>query len=105
MYALHDAELTVTTLPPPHVAIGPTDQLERRAVEATERGSLTTEDRHNVMYSSAAAVLLLLKGSAEGFAEMLEMVEERESKTAAPGFDTDIDGEVDDREERVDVYA
>ena len=75
MFAPQDPGLAIGAMPPPQAVIGPTDQLERRAVEATERGSLTTDDRRNVMYSSTAAVLQLLESSAQDYAAMLEVMD------------------------------
>jgi hypothetical protein len=98
MYALYEPGLAISGLPPPQPAPGPTDQLERRAVEPTERGALTTEDRPNIMYSSTAAVLQLLESSAKGFAELMAVVRGED------GAPTDLKPGVDVGE-RVDVYA
>jgi hypothetical protein len=99
MYALHDAGLAISALPTPQVTVGATDQLERRAVEATERGSLTTNDRHNIMYSSTAAVLQLVENSAENYAEMLAIFEA--SASVAPA---DVASSVS-AGQNLDVYA
>ncbi len=99
MYALHEAGSTVTGLPPPQPAVRPTDELEQRAVEATERGSLTTEDRHNIMYSSTAAVLQLLESSAREFEKLMAVVRGDDAATA-PAFDEGAEAG-----QRVDIYA
>jgi hypothetical protein len=99
MYALHEAGSTVTGLPPPQPTVKLTDELEQRAVEATERGSLTTEDRHNIMYSSTAAVLQLLETSARDFAALMELVHGDDAATA-PGFDEGAEAG-----QHVDIYA
>jgi hypothetical protein len=98
MYALHDAGLAVNALPTPQRAIGPTDQLEKRAVEATERGSQQADDYRSTMYSSTSAVLQLVKSSAEGFAEMLEVVDEADGTMASVGARLEAG-------QQVDVYA
>jgi hypothetical protein len=96
MYALQDSGLAVSAMPSPQVTIGPTDQLERRAVEPTERSTLATEDRQNVMYSSPAAVLQLLEDSAQGYAMMMEVanpaIDGEPSQPAAAG---DVGRELD----------
>ena len=102
MYALQDAGLAVSPLSPPQLPGGATDQLERRAVEATERGSLAAEDRHTVMYSSTAAVLQLLQSSAEGFAKMMEVVGEGETDTVLGGSGTKTGAYLG---QRVDTFA
>ena len=98
MYPLHDAGLAVSAPPTPHQAIGPTDQLERRAVEATERGSQETEDYRSTMYNSTSAVLQLVQSSAEGFAEMLEALGEADATVTPAGAQPEAG-------QRVDVYA
>ena len=72
MYALHDATPVVGTTPLVQAPTGPAQQIERRAVESTERGSLESQDRDSALYDSTAAVLQLVEGSAQSFAEMLE---------------------------------
>jgi len=100
MYALHEAGSAVTGLPPPQPAVRPTDELEWRAVEATEQGSLATEDRHNIMYSSTAAVLQLLEASARDFAALMEVVNGDDAAAGSTDFNTDADAG-----QGVDVYA
>ena len=101
MYALHDPGLAVSALPPPSPAIGPTDQLERRAVEATEQGSLQTEERYGALYSSTAAVLQLVESSAQGFAEILAAAGDGSIMVAPEG----TEGTEVAAGRQVDVYA
>jgi hypothetical protein len=97
MCALHEPGPAVTGPPAPQPPVRPTDQLEQRAVEASGRGSLTTDDRHNIMYSSTATVLQLLESSAHDFAPLMEIVNRDEGATtsgrdggAAPGQQVDV---------------
>lgn len=100
MYALHEAGTVVSALPPPNLPQGPTDRLERRAVEATEQAGLATEDRPNVMYSPTTAVLQLVEGSTQHYAEMLELVESRAAAAASTGsYPPDAVGS------ELDIYA
>jgi len=94
MYALNDVGQTAGAPPPPQPAT-PTEQLEPRAVEASERTSLTTEEERNTGCNSTQAVLELVETSAESYAEMLEGLEEREAgmeagATAEPGQALDV---------------
>lgn len=73
MFAPFDTSPTVATLPGPITNVGPPQQqLEKRAVESTQHTSLATEDKPDVLYDSTAAVLQLVEGSAENFAQILE---------------------------------
>lgn len=72
MYALHDAVSVVGAAPLVQAPAGPAQQIERRAVESTEQSSLKSEDRYGGQYDSTAAVLQLVEGSAQSFAQMLE---------------------------------
>ncbi len=73
MFAPYDTSPTVAVLPGAVTSIGPPQQqLEKRAVESVERGLLPTEDKPNVLYDSTAAVLQLVEGSAENFAQIIE---------------------------------
>lgn len=101
MYALQEAGLTVGAPPAPQPAT-PTDRLEPRAVEATERTSLTTEDDPSTMYDPASAILQLVESSAQGFAEMLEELEEGETATGPADSETAAGA---DTGHEVDVYA
>ncbi|MFQ5807910.1 MAG: hypothetical protein ACE5I3_15805 [Phycisphaerae bacterium] len=98
MYALHEAGLAISALPPPQPTFGNTDQLEPRAVEATEHGSLATENRHAFVFSSTAAVLQLLEGSTRDYAELMAVVSGDGNGQA--GFKLDAEAG-----QEVDVYA
>jgi hypothetical protein len=104
MYALHDLGLAVSALPPPSPTVGPTDQLERRAVEATERGSLQTEERFAALYNSTSAVLQLVESSAKGFSEMLEAAGDGGIMVAPAGSEGTESSEFA-AGRQVDVYA
>jgi hypothetical protein len=100
MYALNEAGSTVTALPPPFAVPGPTGQLEERTVEATDRGGLDTDDRHNVLYSSTSAVLQLVKSSADDYARVLEFMDVGDKQAAGAAEQPDArPGQT------VDVYA
>lgn len=88
MYALHDAGVATNVLPLPQPNTASAEQLERRAVESSERGSLTTDNQHQRMYTSAAAVLELVEGSAQRLAEMLVEAEEERPQTSPAGPET-----------------
>jgi hypothetical protein len=96
MYALHDAGVATNVLPLPQPNTASADQLERRAVESSERASLTTDNQHQRMYTSAAAVLELVEGSAQRLAEMLAGADEGAPETGPTGVDPGG---------RIDVYA
>jgi hypothetical protein len=100
MYALHDASLTATVLPVSQPNIASADQLERRAVESSEHGSLETKEHPNRLYNPAAAVLELVEGSAQRLAEMLEADVSDGAEEAAPGLNPGSGAGPE-----VDVYA
>lgn len=101
MYALQDAGLAISALPPPQ-PVSPTGQLEERTVEATEHGSLEDNGRFGALYNTTSAVLQLVESSAERFAELLESRGDAAETTTAAGSDTGPDLEAG---QQVDVYG
>ena len=100
MHALHEAGLAVNALPAPGPVSPPPGQVDRRAVESTEHGTLETEDRHDVVYTSSSAVLQLVRESAESYAEMLASAEALEGQATSSGAYLG-----DNVGEELDVYA
>jgi len=85
MYALHDAGSAVNALPTPGPISPPPGQVDRRAVESTEHGTLETEDRHDVICTSSSAVLQLVQDSAKSYAEIVATDEALEGQATASG--------------------
>lgn len=94
MYALHEAGSAVSTAPPPAATGPPPGQVEPRAVESTEHGTLEKEDHHEDVYTSSSAVLDLVRGSAEAYAEIVASAdapdEEATSSAAYLGEQVDV---------------
>jgi hypothetical protein len=85
MYALHEAGSAVSGLPPPGPVSPPPGQVDRRAVESTEHGTLETEDRHDVICTPSSAVLQLVRDSAESYAEIVAADEALEGQATSSG--------------------
>lgn len=85
MYALHESGMAVSSLPSPGPVSPPPGQVEPRAVESTEHGTLETEDRGDVFYSPGTAVLQLVQDSAQGYAEMLASIDTLEAAATPSG--------------------
>jgi len=85
MYALHEAGSAVSALPAPGPVSPPPGQVDRRAVESTEHGTLETEDRHDAVYTSSSAVLQLVRDSAESYAEMVGSNDALEGQATSSG--------------------
>lgn len=102
MHAVHDAaSTTAQALPAVQTELRQqTERIERRAVEASEQGSLETREHPNTLYDSTAAVLQLVEGSARSFAEMLEAMPEEAFSPNAPAG-----GESGEAGGSLDVYA
>jgi len=101
MYALHDAGQGYEALPSMQPTTGPPGQIERRAIEPTERGQLATDEQDQLAYSSTAAVLELLHGSAERFREVAEALQDPDAEAAAG----DVVGSAFGTGNNVDLYA
>ena len=100
MYALHDVGAATSVLPLPQPSMASADQLERRAVESSERGSLTTDEKSQRHYSSSAAVLELVERSAKSLDEILAVADERTGEVSPAGPDAGLDAGG-----QVDIYA
>ena len=84
MYALQDAGLATNVLPVSQPNTASADQLEQRAVESSERGALTTEERNRRHYDPSWAVPELVERSAQRFARISAQPEtEAAEKTAS----------------------
>ena len=70
MNTLHDMGLAVGVSPLQHAANGTTNQLGRRVVETTVRGSFQTDDRHSDTLTSTSAVLQLVESCVQSLAEI-----------------------------------
>lgn len=99
MYALHDAGPAIGAAPLAQTPVGPAQQVERRAVESTEQGSLESEEHFSALFDSTAAVLQLVEVSAQSFAEMLEATPEDAATTGSS--ESAADGE----QPHIDLYA
>ena len=85
MYALHEAGLAVNAPSLPATAGPPQGQVEPRAVESTEHAALETHDGREAVYTSSAAVLDLVRHSAESYAEMVAPDDGLEGKASTSG--------------------
>ena len=85
MYALHEAGLAVSTPPAAGPVNPPPGQVDQRAVESTESGSLETNDRRNVVCTSTGAVLQLVRDSAENYTELVSPADVPEGQGTTSG--------------------
>ena len=85
MYALHDAGLAVSALPPPGTVNLPPGLVAPRAVESTERGTLDAPDQRETVYASGSPVLYLVRDFAESFTEMVASANELDVEATANG--------------------
>ena len=85
MYALHDAGLAVSALPPPGTVDLPAGQVEPRAVEPTEHGTLDAPDERKATHTSGSPVLNLVWDFAESFTEMVASANELGVEATASG--------------------
>ncbi len=85
MYALHDAGMAVSALPPPGAVDLPPGQVEPRAIESTEHGTLAAPDQRETVYTSGSAVVDLVRGSAKSYADMVASAETLEPQATPSG--------------------
>jgi hypothetical protein len=85
MYALHDAGSAVSTPPAAATVNLPPGQVEPRAVESTEPGTLEAQDRRDPVYTASSAVLDLVRDSAETYAEMVASADVRAAEATSSG--------------------
>jgi|GEM_PF-6427413 len=100
MYAVQDAGMSATPLPPAGFNGPQPGQVEPRAVESTEEGALESEGRDELIYSHGSPVVQLVEDSAKGYSELVETVDRLDEAASSQGaFLGDGLGE------RVDQYA
>ncbi len=92
-----------STAAAPHTGPAPPVQrpaaLEPRAVEDTARAQTDTEDYADTTYAPSAAVLRLLRASAEQFTQVLEATKDASTAGAMTGFRAPTTGSL------LDAYA
>jgi hypothetical protein len=85
MYALHEAGLAASTLPIPGLPNPPPGQVDQRAVESTQAGTLEADDHREIVCTAGAAVLRLVRDSAENYAEIATSLDTPDEQTTASG--------------------
>lgn len=85
MNALHDAGSVATALPTLGTFDLSSGQVEPRAVEPTEHGTLNAADEREAAEASASPVLNLVRDFAESFSEMVVSSDEPDAEATVTG--------------------